>query len=47
MLGKYKSLWEMAADINGGCKSRLVENILYKQMRKLLQEDLKSLISRK
>ena len=27
MLGEYKSLWEMAADINGGCKNRLVENI--------------------
>ena len=34
MLGKYNSLSKMAADINDSCKSRLVENILYKQMRK-------------
>ena len=47
MLGEYSSLTEMAANINGGCKSRLVENILYKQMRKLLREDLKNLISKK
>ena len=46
MLGEYESLSQMAADINGGCKSRLVENILHRQMRKLLKEDLKSLISK-
>ena len=47
MLGEYSSLTQMAADINGSCKSRLVENILHKQMRKLLREDLKNLISQK
>ena len=47
MQGEYNSLSEMAADINDGCKSRLVEKKFYKQMRKLLKEDLKSLISRK
>ena len=47
MLDEYISLTEMAADINDGCKSRLVEDILYKQIRKLLREDLKNLISQK
>ena len=46
MFDEYISLTEMAADINDGCKSRLVEDILYKQIRKLLREDLKNLISK-
>ena len=37
MLDEYNSLSEMAAGINGSCKSKLVEKILYKQMAKLLQ----------
>ena len=37
MLGEYNSRSKMAADINGGCKSKLMEKILYKQMAKLLQ----------
>ena len=34
----------MATDINGGQKSDIVEKILYKQIRRLLREDLKSLL---
>lgn len=34
----------MATDINGGQKSDIVKKILYKQMRILLREDLKSLL---
>ena len=38
------SLSDMATDINGGQKSYIVKKILYKQMRILLREDLKSLL---
>lgn len=38
------SLSDMATDINGGQKSDIVKKILYKQMRILLREDLKSLL---
>ena len=38
------SLSDMATDINGGQKSDIVKKILYKQMRILLREDVKSLL---
>lgn len=38
------SLSDMATDINGGQKNDIVKKILYKQMRILLREDLKSLL---
>ena len=41
LFGEYETLIEMAADVNGGQESKLIEKILYKQMRKLLREDLK------
>ena len=44
IFGEYNSLSDMATDINGGQKSELVEKILYKQMRRLLKENLKSLL---
>lgn len=45
LFGEYNSLAEMATVVNGGHKSELIERLLYKQIRKLLHEDLKSLIS--
>ena len=44
IFGEYNSLSDMATDINGGQKSELVEKILYKQIRRLLKENLKSLL---
>lgn len=46
VFGEYDSLSlsDMATDINGGQKSDIVKKILYKQMRILLREDLKSLL---
>ena len=44
IFGEYSSLSDMATDINGCHKSELVEKILYKQMRRLLKENLKSLL---
>ena len=41
LFGEYETLSEMATDVNGGQESKLIEKILYKQMRKLLREDLK------
>ena len=41
LFGEYETLIEMTTDVNGGQESKLIEKILYKQMRKLLREDLK------
>ena len=41
LFGEYETLIEVATDVNGGQESKLIEKILYKQMHKLLREDLK------
>lgn len=43
VFGEYSSLSEMATDPNSGQQSDMLEKNLYRQMRKLLREDLHSL----
>ena len=43
--GKYDSLRDMATNVNGGQKSEVLKRILCKQMRRLLKEDLKILLT--
>ena len=46
VFGEYSSLSEMVADVNGGQQSDMLEKILYRQMSKLLREDLHSLLKK-
>lgn len=46
VFGEYISLSEMVADVNGGQQSDMLEKILYRQMSKLLREDLHSLLKK-